>query len=260
MRHASEEVTTMAEDLGFRFTWYGHSCVEIESEAGTRVLFDPWFGNPRSPASADSVERCDVLLVTHGHHDHLGAMPGQIDSADALAIARRTAPAWPAIHELSLWLERFETGAEVIGMNKGGTIETHGVRVTMVHADHSAGDVDAGTGLPIYLGEAAGFVVELENGVTVYHAGDTAVFGDLRIIGEGHRPDVAFLPIGGHYTMGPASAARAIELLGVSTVVPIHYGTFPILAGSPEHLNEELRRLDFGDVRVIAPEPGEPVS
>jgi L-ascorbate metabolism protein UlaG (beta-lactamase superfamily) len=206
------------------------------------------------------VERCDVLLVTHGHHDHLGSVPGQIEQADALSIARRTRPAWPSIHELSLWLDSFDLGAEVIGMNKGGTVATHGVGVTMVHADHSAGDWNGAVGLPIYLGESAGFVVELEDGVTIYHAGDTAVFGDLRLIGDGHRPDVAFLPIGGHYTMGPASAARAIELLGVTTVVPIHYGTFPILTGNPEQLREELERLNLGDVRVIAPEPGQLVT
>jgi L-ascorbate metabolism protein UlaG (beta-lactamase superfamily) len=250
----------MAEDLGFRFTWFGHSCVEVESVAGTRILFDPWFGNPRSPVGADSVERCDVLLVSHGHHDHLGSMPGQIEQADALSIARRTSPTWPAIHELSLWLASLDLGADIVGMNKGGTIETSGVRVTMVHADHSAGDWDAASRTPIYLGEAVGFVVELENGTTIYHAGDTAVFGDMRIIAEGHRPDVVFLPIGGHYTMGPASAARAIELLGARTVVPLHYGTFPVLRGTPEQLREELDRIELGDVRIVAPEPGAPVA
>jgi L-ascorbate metabolism protein UlaG (beta-lactamase superfamily) len=250
----------MAEDLGFRFTWYGHSCVLVESEAGTRVLFDPWFGNPRSPVSADSVDRCDVLLVTHGHHDHLGSAPGGIGEADALAIARRTRPAWPAVHELSLWLESLELGAEVVGMNKGGRVDVRGMRVTMVHADHSAGDVDTATGIPIHLGEPVGFIVELENGRRVYHAGDTAVFGDLRLIGELYHPDVAFLPIGGHYTMDPEGAARAVELLGVSTVVPIHYGTFPILTGTPDQLREALEDLELGDVRVLSPAPGETIG
>jgi L-ascorbate metabolism protein UlaG (beta-lactamase superfamily) len=250
----------MSEGLGFRFTWYGHACVHIESEAGSNILFDPWFGNPTSPAGADSIERCDLMLVTHGHHDHLGAMPGDIGSADALTIARRTRPAWPAIHEMSLWLGAQDTGADIVGMNKGGAVQLDELRVSMVHADHSGGDFLADAGVPLYLGDPVGFVVELENGKRVYHAGDTALFGDMRLIGEMHRPDVAFLPIGGHFTMDPAAAARAVELLAVSAVVPIHYGTFPILAGTPAQLREELVRLGLHDVRVIAPEPGATVS
>ena len=251
----------MSEDLGFHFTWFGHATVHVESEAGTSVLIDPWLGNPRSPAGADTIQRCDVMLVTHGHHDHLGAMPGEIASADALTIARRTAPVWPAIHELQLWLSAQDTGeAELVGMNKGGTVEARGIRVTMVRAEHSAGDFLADEGIPLYLGEPAGFVVELENGRSFYHAGDTALFGDMRLIGEMHRPDVAFLPIGGHFTMDPPAAARAVELLGCSTVVPIHYGTFPILAGTPDQLRSELEYLGLGDVTVLAPEPGTTVT
>ncbi len=251
----------MSDDLGFRFTWYGHATVHVESETGTSILFDPWFGNPRSPATVERIERCDVLLVTHGHHDHLGALPGQIRDADALTIARRTRPAWPAIHELALWLETFDDlGAEIVAMNKGGSVDVRGLRVSMVHADHSAGDFDAASGVPVYLGEPAGFVVELENGRRLYHAGDTALFGDMRLIGELYHPEVAFLPIGGHFTMDPVAAARAVELLGVSTVVPIHYGTFPILAGTPDELRRELADLDLGDVTVLAPEPGATVG
>ena len=251
----------MSEDLGFRFTWYGHAAVHVESKAGASILVDPWLSNPLSPASADAIDRCDLLLVTHGHHDHLGAMPGEIGSADALAIARRTAPVWLAIHELQLWLSAQDTGdAELIGMNKGGTVEACGLRVTMVGADHSAGDFLAHDGLPLDLGEPVGFVIELENGRRLYHAGDTALFGDMRLIGEMHRPDVAFLPIGGHFTMDPPAAARAVELLGCATVVPIHYGTFPILVGTPEQLREELEHLGLGDVTVLAPKPGVPVG
>ena len=153
-----------------------------------------------------------------------------------------------------------DTGAEIIGFNKGGTVEARGVRVSMVAADHSGGDWSAGSSEPIYLGEPAGFVVELENGRRVYHAGDTALFGDMRLIGELHRPDVAFLPIGGHFTMDPPAAARAVELLGCATVVPIHYGTFPLLAGTPDQLREELEHLGLGDVAVLSPAPGEAVG
>jgi L-ascorbate metabolism protein UlaG (beta-lactamase superfamily) len=130
----------------------------------------------------------------------------------------------------------------------------------MVHADHSAGDQTAGGDPAIYLGEAVGFIIELADGTRIYHAGDTAVFGDMRLIGELFRPEVAFLPIGGHFTMDPPAAARAVELLGTTTVVPIHYATFGILAGTPEQLREELARLGLDDVRVLVPERGSPVE
>jgi L-ascorbate metabolism protein UlaG (beta-lactamase superfamily) len=239
-------------------TWYGHACVEIRTPGGRTVLIDPWFGNPRSPMAADGVERCDVMLVTHGHHDHLGSPPGGVREADALTIARRTRPAWPCVHELSLWLaDRLgDAGVEVMGMNKGGTVDARGIHVSMVHADHSAGDWSAAGEGPLYLGEPVGFMLALEDGSTIYHAGDTALFGDLRLIGEIHRPDLAMLPIGGHYTMGPAEAARAVELLGVQEVLPLHYGTFPILAGTPAALRDELARRGLGHVTVHEPEPG----
>lgn len=239
-------------------TWYGHSCVEIRTPGGKTVLLDPWFGNPRSPKPAADVDRCDVLLVSHGHFDHLGSGPGGVRDADALAIARRTKPAWPCIHELSLWLEQRLDGAgvEVIGMNKGGTVEVRGLRISMVHADHSAGDWSAAGEGPLYLGEPVGFVIELEDGSKLSYTGDTALFGDLALVGEIHRPDVAILPIGGHYTMGPVDAARAIELLGARTVLPVHYGTFPILAGTPAALRSALAARGLGKVAVHAPEPG----
>jgi L-ascorbate metabolism protein UlaG (beta-lactamase superfamily) len=240
----------MADDLGFRFTWYGHACIEVETPGGKRVIFDPWFGNPLSPKPADQVAACDVLLVTHGHGDHLG---------DALSLASRLRPTWPCIHELSLWLARQLPGGadQATGMNKGGTVDAAGLRVTMVHADHSAGDWNPEGGVPLHLGEPAGFVVELENRRRIYHAGDTDVFGDMALIAELHHPDVAFLPIGGHYTMDARSAAKAVELLGVKTVVPIHYGTFPALAGTPDELRAALAQQGLGDVTVVAPEPGQ---
>ncbi|MDQ3870636.1 MAG: metal-dependent hydrolase [Chloroflexota bacterium] len=236
------------------FIWYGHSCIEAVSPAGLHVLIDPWFANPRSPRAADEVERCDVLLVTHGHFDHFG---------DALSIARRTRPVWPCIHEMSLWVspQLPEAGDALVGFNKGGTVDARGIKVTMVAADHSAGDV-APSGepvaeTPIYLGEPAGFVVELENGFRFYHAGDTSLFNDFDLIGQLYRPELAFLPIGGHYTMGPAEAAVAAGRLGVARVVPIHYGTFPILAGTPDQLRQELASRGLTNVSVLAPAPGE---
>jgi L-ascorbate metabolism protein UlaG (beta-lactamase superfamily) len=215
------------------FTWLGHSAVEVRTPGDKILLFDPWLGNPMSPRTADSVYRCDVLLVTHGHGDHMG---------DALGLAARLRPAWPCIHEMSLWLARRLPGGadQVIGMNKGGTVEVAGLRVSMTGADHSAGDWSPGAETTLYLGEPAGFVVELENGFRIYHAGDTAVFGDMTLIRDLFRPDLAMLPIGGHYTMDPVAAALAAELLGVGHVLPIHWGTYPILAGTPAALADAI--------------------
>lgn len=238
----------MAASGATQITWWGHSCVELRTPGGLTVLFDPWFANPKSPRASEGVDRCDVLLLSHGHSDHLG---------NALPIASRTRPTWPAIHELDLWLGSvYAAPDDVIGMNKGGTVDARGLKVTMTSADHSAGDWDGEVGMPRYLGEPVGFVVELEDGTRVYFAGDTNVFGDMRLIGELYRPDLAILPIGGHYTMGPREAALAVELLGVREVMPVHYGTYPILAGTPDELRSELERRAVRDVVVHAPEPG----
>jgi L-ascorbate metabolism protein UlaG (beta-lactamase superfamily) len=230
-------------------TWYGHACVEIRTPGGKTILIDPWFGNPKSPKPAADVRACDLLLVTHGHGDHFG---------DALALASRLRPAWPCIHEMSLWLARRLPGGgdAVVGMNKGGTFMFGEIAVTMVGADHSAGDWNAGGETTLYLGEPAGFVVRLEDGRTVYHAGDTNVFSDMRLIGELYRPDLALLPIGGHFTMGPREAALAVELLGVDAVAPIHWGTFPLLAGTPEALRHELDERGLRGVTVHDWAPG----
>jgi L-ascorbate metabolism protein UlaG (beta-lactamase superfamily) len=239
----------MGLDPDTTFTWYGHSCFEVRTPGGKTILIDPWFGNPRSPRTHDSVERCDLMLVTHGHFDHMG---------DAVALASRLRPVWPCMHEMSLWLaRRLPGGADAaVGMNKGGTFDADGVKVTMTHADHSAGDWNPGSETTLYLGDPVGLVVELENGFRFYFAGDTAAFADMALIRELHAPQLAFLPIGGHFTMGPREAALAAGLLGVEDVVPIHYGTFPILAGTPAELRTALDERGLGNVRVHAPEPG----
>jgi L-ascorbate metabolism protein UlaG (beta-lactamase superfamily) len=239
-------------DRDTTFTWYGHSCWEVLTPGGRTILFDPWFSNPSSPKAPQAVERCDLMLVSHGHDDHFG---------DALVIASRTRPVWPCIHELSLWLGRNYAHKDgLIGMNKGGTVEAAGIKVTMVRADHSAGDIYAGAEAPIYLGEPVGFIVELENGFRYYFSGDTDVFGDMRLIGERYKPELAFLSIGGHFTMDPRGAAQAVELLGVKDVVGMHYGTFPILAGRPDQLRNELAERGLSDVTVHETRPGESIS
>ena len=234
-----------------RFTWLGHAGVEIVTPGGRTVLIDPFFGNPMSPRTEPEQAACDVLLVTHGHGDHF--------NADTLALARRLRPAMPCIHELSLYLAGVIEGtAEVIGMNKGGSVTTRGLTVTMVHAEHSSGDLIRGDEVR-YFGEPAGFVIELENGFRVYHAGDTGVFGDMALIRQLHRPTLAMLPIGGHYTMDPEGAAVAIELLGVRDVLPIHWGTFPILAGTPERLSAAIAARGL-KATVHSWKPGDTVS
>jgi L-ascorbate metabolism protein UlaG (beta-lactamase superfamily) len=234
------------------FTWLGHAAVEVRTPGDKVILFDPWLGNPRSPRTAESVERCDLLLVTHGHGDHMG---------DAVALAARLRPAWPCIHEMSLWLARRLPGGseQVTGFNKGGTVQAAGVRVSMVPAEHSAGDWNASEETTLYLGEPAGFVVELENGFRIYHAGDTAVFGDMRLIRELFRPELAMLPIGGHFTMDPVAAALAVELLGVQHVLPIHWGTFPALAGTPQHLQQAVAARGLS-AEVHAWSPGDTID
>jgi L-ascorbate metabolism protein UlaG (beta-lactamase superfamily) len=239
-------------DRDTTITWYGHSCWEITTPGGKTILLDPWFSNPSSPKGADQVERCDLMLVSHGHNDHFG---------DALMVASRTRPAWPCVHELSLWLGRNYAHKDgLIGMNKGGTVEAAGVKVTMVRAEHSSGDIYGGAETPIYLGEPVGFILQLENGFRIYYAGDTDVFGDMRLIAERFRPELAMLPIGGHFTMDPTAAAMAVELLGVKHVLGMHYGTFPLLAGTPAQLRDELAARRVGGVEVHELRPGESLS
>jgi L-ascorbate metabolism protein UlaG (beta-lactamase superfamily) len=223
-------------------TWLGHGAFRIDSPGGKRIYLDPWLDNPKCPESERRPERMDIVAITHGHNDHLGGVP---------ELAKQFSPRIVAIVELADWLERQGVpGGGDLGMNKGGTVAIDGVRFTMVDAVHSSSFSEADGS--VYLGEPAGFVIELEDGTRLYAAGDTAVFSDMQLIGRIYQPRLAILPIGDHFTMGPREAAVALELLGVRRCVPCHYGTFPVLVGRPD----ELRQLVPG-VQVEAIEPGQ---
>src|SRR5437588_329688 len=223
----------------------GHACFKNTTPQGKIIPLDPWIKtNPVCPEELKQVDKVDLMLVSHGHFDHV---------ADAVEIAKATKPTVVAIVELAGWLK--SRGVEnTVGINKGGTVDINGIKVTMTHAIHTSGTEDGSYG-----GDAAGFVIEFENGRKLYHAGDTCAFSDMAIIGELYRPDVALLPIGDFYTMAPKEAAIAVRMLGVKHVIPMHYGTFPILTGPPEALRESLQTLGLHEVEVIAMKPGETV-
>jgi L-ascorbate metabolism protein UlaG (beta-lactamase superfamily) len=224
-------------------TWYGHATFLIRTPGGKRVMVDPWLtGNPACPDALKKPPKADLLLITHGHRDHM---------EDAVPVARESGAAVVAMPELCDWLGR-KGIANLAPMNKGGSQSVAGLIVTMTDAKHSSGYVD--NGQMIYMGEPAGFVLRLEDGMALYFAGDTALFGDMRLIGEMEKPDIAFLPIGDRFTMGPPAAARACEWLGIRQVVPMHWGTFPRLTGTPEELKTLLARTN---VQVLTLKPGE---
>jgi L-ascorbate metabolism protein UlaG (beta-lactamase superfamily) len=224
------------------FTWLGHATFRIKTPGGKEILIDPWVdGNPACPADQKSIDRCDLMLVTHAHFDHIG---------DAIPIAKKTGAKVVGIVELLTWLGK--KGVENLApMNKGGTQHFGKIAVTMVHADHSCGITDGDQIL--YGGEAVGFVVTLENGFRFYHAGDTNVFGDMALIHELYHPELVMLPIGDHFTMSPVEAAKAVLLLRPKHVLPMHFGTFPILTGTPEWLRELTEGFD---VAVHEMKPG----
>jgi L-ascorbate metabolism protein UlaG (beta-lactamase superfamily) len=228
------------------FTWLGHATFLFRSPGGTQILIDPWLTtNPACPESARKIRELDLMLLTHGHDDHI---------ADAIAVARATRARVIAPFELAKWLEHKGLNT-VTAMNHGGTLDAAGLSMTMVPAIHSSSVEEDGR--LVYAGNPCGYVIRFEDQLTIYFAGDTSLFGDMRLIAELYRPSIAFLPIGDTYTMGPEQAARACELLGVSQVVPMHYGTFPALTGTPARLRELVQPRG---VQVLELKPGETAS
>jgi L-ascorbate metabolism protein UlaG (beta-lactamase superfamily) len=225
-----------------RITWLGHATVLVQTPAGANILIDPFIAqNPKYPKSFSLPSKIHSILLTHGHGDHM---------SDVVEVAKRHGSQVVAIYELADYVAR--KGVEnTIGMNLGGSVQLEDVMASMVDARHSAGAQDEqGTH---YTGVAAGFVLTVADGPVLYHAGDTAVFGDMELIRELYQPSIAMLPIGGHYTMGPKEAALAVRFIAPKVVLPIHFGTFPPLKGTPE----QLAALVGPDVKVVSWKPGE---
>jgi L-ascorbate metabolism protein UlaG (beta-lactamase superfamily) len=223
-------------------TWLGHSSFRFDTPGGKRIYVDPFLnGNPKCPEPELEPERIDAIALTHGHGDHVG---------DTVALAKKHGCTVIAPVELAGWLQGEQGLENVLDPNKGGTVEVAGVTFTLTNAHHSSSNDDGA-----YMGEPCGIVVEVENGTKLYFAGDTCVFGDMQLIGRIYEPNVAILPIGGHYTMGPREAAVALELLGTKRCVPCHYGTFPPLKGTPQQLRELAPDVEVEDL-----EPGDSVT
>jgi L-ascorbate metabolism protein UlaG (beta-lactamase superfamily) len=233
----------MSAASGTKVTWLGHATVLVQTPKGTNVLIDPFIAhNPKYPQGFNLPAKIDYVLLTHGHGDH---------TSDAVPVAKKHGSKVVAIYELADYIAG-KGVTETIGMNLGGTVELDDVAATMVDAKHSAGAQDEkGTH---YVGVATGFVMEIAGGPVLYHAGDTCVFGDMQLIHEVYKPQVAMLPIGGFYTMGPKEASFACRLLQPKVVLPIHWGTFPPLKGTPEALaalvepGVKVERWNPGDV------------
>jgi L-ascorbate metabolism protein UlaG (beta-lactamase superfamily) len=228
-----------------QITWLGHATFQIQFESGEVLLLDPWIeGNPAFPKE-HKIDKVDAIAISHAHYDH---------SNDVLPLAKQHSPKIVAIFETASWLEK-KGAKNTVGINKGGTADLGFVKLTMTHALHSCSIKD-GDNL-LYGGEAAGYILTLKDGRKAYFAGDTTVFSDMSLLKEIYQPELAFLPIGDFYTMGPHEAAHAARLVGAKTVIPMHYGTFPALTGRPEDL---AKRVEKDGIKVWSFEKGKAQS
>jgi len=234
---------------GTRITYLGHATFRVVTAGGEQILIDPFLNeNPMTPEDLKEIGELDTMLITHGHFDHF---------ADAIPVAQQTGAMVVANFEIFSYLQ--SKGMEnVMPIQKGGTAQVGGIKVTATHAFHSSSIAEE-DGTIVYAGEPMGYILEFESGFKVYHAGDTAVFGDMRLIGDLYSPDLALLPIGNQVVMSPFEAAHAARLLSVGHVVPIHYGTFPFLPGTAEDFQKHINEIAPG-VTVHIMQPGEDLA